>query len=260
MDEKYFEDDLKKGVARLDKQVHEIQNKFALNHNAEKKLKNIQVCIMAAMLLLIGSFIFALYKTVARFDIVKTQGLMLQKIRVGLPFYTKRIVGMSSRLTPIYIDQIKTKAEEALPRFLSVGGGEIDKFISHIEENIENKINRELFNILQSQEDFIYTLVPELRNESNALLLKQNIKKLLTEALLDQMMCKFEEPIKAISNINITIDKFRKQPRGKEESQPELKLVATTLELLGKKLSREIEKEEKEEKIGRRNYGRRKKN
>lgn len=245
MNEEHAENDLQKGVVRLDKQVHEIQEKFALTHTAERKLKKIQICIMAAMLLLIGSFIFALYKTATRFDIAKTQELMLQKITSSLPLYTQRIVDMGSRLTPIYIDQIKTKAEKALPSFLSVGGEEIDKFINYIGKNTVDQIKDGLFNIFQSQEDFIYTLVPGLHNESNKNLLKRNIEKLLTEALLDQMMCKFEEPIKAIENITITIDEFRKQTRGKKESQPELKLIATTLELLGKKLSREIEESKK---------------
>jgi hypothetical protein len=242
MEEKKPELELEEHVTRMQRDVTEIQRCLENFQKTSRRMKNAQLGITVAVVLIVGSFLFGLYKKVVHFDTTKTQELMLQKMREDLPLFTQKIVQMSERIIPVYLQQGKIALQASIPQFSSIAEKETNEFARYLEEDMTVRVKEGILEILKSQEYFLYNVFPEFQNDENIVLLSENLHDILKTALEDVLIDKFAEHLSALEGFGANLERFKEEIEDEPvEENLELKLMATTFELLGKKLTLMLE-------------------
>lgn len=232
---------LENKISLLKEEVSTLQKQLNIISETSKKIKKLQVCSGAVLFCVFAVFIFGLYSKISHFDTVKMQEIILKDIKRDLPLFTSKIVQMSERVIPVYAKQLAMEVEQVRPEFLNLIEKETTEFINYVEKETVNKVRKGVMDALESQKGVIYTMVPELKEEDNVILLAENLRQIIQTALLNVAVDKFESHIKAMEGIDSSLNELRNQFKGREESDVEVKLMAVTLEMIGKKLGEDIE-------------------
>lgn len=231
-----FEDEKGDVSARMD----ELSQRITLYEKLQKQLLQIRLGFLFLVVLIACTFMYSLYHRLTHLDIKEMQNQAARRIALATPILSQHLMGMGQRVLPVYLDIIQSKAKEKLPVFINEAANEADKLLLHIKDNSNKKINTAFENILQKEGRYLLQQFPELENEHTRMELVNNVRIILSQALTNVAMDKLDAHLNAVSSIQVKLNRLKEEIKKTPERNVEFKLLAVTLELIGKKLIKEI--------------------
>lgn len=234
----------KEGV--LSAQTDELLQRIVLYERLQKQFLQMRLGTILLLLCMSCLFIFGLYHRATHLHLGEMQSQVTQKIATATPIIGRRLTAMGQRVLPIYSEVIQLKAGEKLPIFIKAASEEAGQMLLHIENNTKKRINDEFMGILEREGNYILGQFPELEDEEAVMQLAENVRIILTRSLKNVAMEKLDAHLDAICSIQIKLAHLKEEIKRTPEQNVELKLLAVTLELIGKKLTKEIYAAERE--------------
>lgn len=221
-------------------QTDELLKRLVLYEKLQKQFMLIRLGLILSFLLMVCVFIFGLYHRVTHLNLEEIQRQASKRMTMAMPIISRRLAGMGRRVMPMYLEVIQLKAKEKLPIFVNTASEEAEEMLLHIKNDTKQRINDEFMAILEREGSYILEEFPELEDEETVMQLAENVRIILTRSLKNIAMEKLNAHLDAVSNIQIKLNRLKEDIKKAPEKNVELKLLAVTLELIGKKLIKEI--------------------
>lgn len=220
--------------------MDELSHRITLYEKLQKQLLQMRLSALFLLVLMMCIFIYGLYHRVTHLDMKEIQEQAAKRIALATPTLSRYLADMGQRVLPVYLETIQLRAKEKLPIFIREAADETDKFLLHIKDSSRKKINAGFENILQREASYLLQQFPELEDEQTVMELANNVQIILSQALTNVAMDKLDAHLNAISSIQVKLNQLKEEIKRTPERNVELKLLAVTLELIGKKLIKEI--------------------
>lgn len=221
-------------------QISELSHRIAQYENSQKQLLQIRLGAIFVIVLMMCAFIFGLYHSTTHLDLQEVQDKAVERMTTAAPVVSRYLVDMGQRVLPVYMDTIQDKAREKFPVFIKKTTDEAEEFLLYIKGDMKERVTGGLMDILESQGSYVLQQFPELEDEEATMELAENVQIILSRSLTNVAMEKLDAHLDAVSNIQTKLNRIKEDVKRAPEKNVELKLLAVTLELIGKKLIREI--------------------
>lgn len=226
--------------ADVSNQISELSDRITLYEKLQRQLLQMRFGTIFLLVFILCIFIFGLFHRFTHLNLKEVQNQALQRMTTAAPIMSRYLMEMGQRVLPVYIERIEYTAREKLPIFVKKATEEAEGLALYLKDNTTKRLNDGLMGVLESQGRYILRQFPELEDEAAVTALAENVRIILSQSLRNIAMDKLDAHLEAISSIQTKLDKIKEEIKETPERNVELKLLAVTLELIGKKLIKEI--------------------
>jgi len=157
------------------------------------------------------------------------------------PQVSQSVAEVSGRVMPIYVEELQRQAPQFMPLITKVADRELSAFFVRLEADTHRYFSEMAHQLAQQEQSKLRQDVPAFRDAEHSDILMHNLYTVLHESFLLVLLEKFQAHLEPVHAFQQTVDEYRRELAGQYEADVEVKLLATGLELAGKRLAQEIE-------------------
>lgn len=225
----------------LTEQLVRIQEHLSTLDTAQRAAKRVQLGFAFLIVLAMLLFGNALYRQMRTFTAENVLPVVAERAVAFFPQMTDAMARVGGRVMPVYVEEFQKQAPRYMPLITHVAEQELSAFAVQLEADTYRHFSGLADRLARQEQTRLAQRMYALRDVERAEIFADNLYRVIHESLLMVLLEKFQEHLEPVHALQHTVDQYRRELAGRNETNVEVKLLATGLELMGKRLAEGIE-------------------
>ncbi|MFH2137072.1 MAG: hypothetical protein ABII88_01010 [Candidatus Omnitrophota bacterium] len=219
--------------------MKDIQEQFELFEKVNNKYRSIGDVFVLLLIVVLFVQIGVMGYFITNIDTAEIQEKLVKRSIEVVPVLRDEISDTLREVIPVYAEEFKQKVEKRMPEFEAKLEKESGEFVAGFEKKILPKAEAKIDILSERTLAVILEEFPELQDSENTENVVKNLKEALVIAFADIFTDKLSKADKIFRGIKEKLDKMHKGNLQIEDNV-EIKLLAVTFQLAGKRIAEEI--------------------